>query len=208
VRTGLQFRCLITPPMWYQERVKVLWASLFAGIAVLVSPICVGAESNGIHTNNWTVERAAWTLSDSSELTEYRASTDAASQPDAVLQVGFHPRFDCAPALSVSFPSEAVGEPPAEGSLLEIELDGQPLVWPVVVDAVAGRLIIAFHGDVAAARGVVRSLDVSNQLTVRLARGNVVAEFSLLGSRVSVAEARSQCTGHRPVDWLRPAKFR
>jgi len=48
-----------------------------------------------------------------------------------------------------------VGEPPAEGSLLEIELDGQPLVWPVVVDAVAGRLIIAFHGDVAAARGVV-----------------------------------------------------
>ncbi len=204
--------------MWFRETADKLATSIVALGVVLVTstPLVAAQEAAGSSAgHNWRVERESQTLPDSSELTSYTAVTRALSpsgeqvpsgQAAAQLQVSFHPRFDCSPAITLSFPANLVGKPPADDTLLPVLLDGQPLAWPVVVDTIDDRVSLAFVGTVDTSDDVIRKLDIANRAKVGLEEGGYLAEFSLLGSRVSVREARRQCRYHQPREWVRPVK--
>lgn len=154
---------------------------------------------------NWYGVHERRVLGDDSVLSEYAARSDALDSGNAILGVGFVPRFACTPVIGIRFGGElaaAVESFYGDGSEIELSIDGESRRWPLLLDADGTGAALWFDGDVAARRTLRRLIDGGSRAMLSLP-SRVSVSFSLLGSRRSVAETESACRAHEPPSWRR-----
>lgn len=171
----------------------------------------------------WSARRDVRTLPDGSVLTSYVGETSATDGRDAVLGVGFVPRFGCAPGIDLAVPEalarrlaasptgaadaggEADGVDGADrGGLRDDDaaaflVDGMPVGYPVLVDADDGTVRVAFNGTDRERVTLRLQLDVGDGASFALVDGDPLT-FTLLGSRRTLAAVESLCLTHEPVE--------
>lgn len=121
----------------------------------------------------------------------------SASLPDAPVDAGESTDGDH--GSSVSGPDPRVGPGLRDDDEAAFVIDGDPVGFPVIVDAAGGLVEIAYNGNERERTTLKLQLDTGDIATVgvRGAAGPIV--FSLLGSRRTLARAESSCLVHEPV---------
>ncbi len=180
----------------------------WASIAILSLPSMVIAQERlgaGLPMPNasdigWRVEYSSVVLGDGSHLNEYRALANDTFSGNAQLVVAFYPRFNCAPNATLQFPDGVVDNIPADDSLLNVVVGSEHVVWPVTMDSIDGVVMLSNASDSANQQALWELLDESSRASVLL-DVEVKLQFSLLGSRASIADAHERCMTHQPQEW-------
>ena len=173
--------------------------------------------------SDWRGRRDARALPDGSTLTVYAGETRARDGRDAVLRIGFVPRFGCAPGIELVLDADLArrlaparpdaadpgpdeddpGGAAASGLVdddgMTFLVDGTSVGYPVLVDADDDRVTLAFNGNERERVTLRLQLDVGGTVSVGLT-GAEPLSFSLLGSRRTLASVESLCLTHVPVE--------
>lgn len=176
--------------------------ALCGGVGAQSSTSAVRDLQSGQGT--WQVLARDSRLADASTLTEYSAETTALGQSAVFLRVGFIPRFDCATLITVQLGplprSEDASGPSDDAvrSTLDWRFDGVSEEHVSLIDEDSEFLSIYVAGDETERNALRLNIDASNSLTISDSAAMQI-EFSLRGSRRSIAAAEQQCRQHEPV---------
>lgn len=157
---------------------------------------------------DWHGSTREHTLPDGSTMTVYASASTSLDSGAARLEVGFSPRFECAPWIRFVLSTPLTD--PLDAALdtaslsadapVSVRIDGTALDWPIAVDRQGDERLVWLLADRQARTTARLSLDAGTSLGLALGNG-VSLNFSLLGSRKSLAATQALCRAHEPVAW-------
>jgi hypothetical protein len=185
-------------------------ATCFLGF---MSPLKAQSLPSSPATKHWDVELKKKVLTDHSVLMEFEASTASKNVDGAHLSIAFIPRFKCSPLISVRIVERESGFPV---NSLTLRIDDKQNTYPVIVDNIESEDIYTISGSpqdrtflrklldqsIKASVWIIRPLDQTRNVKVNVAvkqYGDVLADFSLLGSRRAAFLAERQCKSYQPA---------
>lgn len=169
-------------------------------VIVLVAPIAPAAALPGATHMLWSGVLESRSLEDGSVLNEYVAWTNSPDERSVMLSIGFVPRFDCSPLISIRIAGAVAGPALADGDRLTLEIDGEPLELELLVDADGTATTFWIDATAESRERLRRRLDKGSRARLGLP-GDRSIEFSLLGSSRSTAATEIACRLHEPLPY-------
>lgn len=161
-------------------------------------------QTQRIQHRFWASDVTRERLQDNSVLTEYFGESSAENPKNAVLRVGFIPRFGCAPLITMKFgltdaasDSQTPVRNPADLNMLSVNIDGTALPFPLLLDRDADHVSVYLNANLQRRLTTKLRIEVGNRMYVRTRNGEAI-RFSLLGSRDAISIAHQNCRRHDP----------
>ncbi len=159
-------------------------------------------EHPAVHIKNWSSNEIRASLPDQSTMIEFAGETLALANRNALLRVGFIPRFGCTPLITIQAGLGWTAQSEQQRSLanlgtISFNIDGTPVQFPTLVDDDIDYASVYFNGDLQRRSTLRLQLDAGDLASIKLNDGETLS-FSLMGSLKTLASAEKLCRQHKP----------
>ena len=165
------------------------------------------AEIQRMSHETWVSDVSIEWLHDESVLTEYFGETISEEHSDAILRVGFIPRFGCSPLITLQLGKTALGDVrseeaavflPEDLSVFAVLIDGRSLSFPTLLDENDDEVWVYLNASLQRRITTRLQIEVGDQMQYLMRNGKQLT-FSLIGSRDAIRVANENCRRHDPA---------